>query len=212
MNISDNTTIENLDGEIWKDIDGYEGYYQVSNMGRVKSLDRQIHRKNGKDVFVSGTIMALQTNHGYSTVRLRLGNTRKNVKVHRLVATSFIPNPNNLPEVNHIDENKQNNHVENLEWCTHEYNSNFGTRNIRTNITKSNNPAIKDICRLNGMKSAKKIICINTGEVYDSIRGASRCTGIQHQSIIKVCKGKIKSIHGYIFMYLEDYQNIIKEC
>lgn len=208
MNNTDNLTVENLDGEIWKDIEGYEGYYQVSNLGRVKSLDRQIHMKNGKNMLVSGTIMALQINQGYLTVRLRLGNTRKNVRVHRLVATAFIPNPNNLPEVNHIDENKQNNSVDNLEWCTHKYNSNFGTKNIRSNITKSKNPNLREICKSNGMKIAKKVICTTTGEIYESIRCAARSTGLDRSCIYRVCSGKLKSTHGYVFMYFSDYENI----
>lgn len=117
--------------EIWKDIAGYEGLYQVSNLGRVRSLDRTIqyfrqgvlniaHRK--------GKLMKQNyTSDGYFMIYLRKDNIDKYYAVHRLVAQAFIPNPDNLPYVNHKDEVKDNNCVDNLEWCTHTYNCNYGT-------------------------------------------------------------------------------------
>ena len=104
--------------EIWKSIDDR---YSISNFGRVKSnyANKERILKPFKDAY------------GYLKVDLRHGDKRKTMSVHRLVALAFIPNPDNLPQVNHKDENKENNRVDNLEWCTNEYNSNYGTRNER---------------------------------------------------------------------------------
>ena len=110
--------------EIWRDIEGYEGLYQVSNLGRVRSLN---YKRTGK---VQNMKLGTYPN-GYKMVDLKKNKNRKAHLVHRLVAKAFIPNPNpdQLCEVNHKDEDKTNNCVENLEWCDVKYNSNFGTRN-----------------------------------------------------------------------------------
>lgn len=110
--------------EVWKYIQGFEGKYMISNTGRVKSIPR-----NG--TIKTERILKLQEDKdGYLYVRLHLGhmNKRKAFKVHRLVANVFLNNPLNLPQVNHIDENKKNNDVNNLEWCDNKYNMNYGTR------------------------------------------------------------------------------------
>ena len=112
--------------EEWKDVEGYENIYQVSNYGNVRSLDR--YDRLGR--FKPGTILTAADNgHGYKHVRLHKDGNHKMFYVHRLVAGAFIENPDNLPQVNHMDEDKSNNHVDNLEWCTNEYNSNYGNHN-----------------------------------------------------------------------------------
>lgn len=111
--------------EDWKDIKGYEGEYQISSCGRVRSLK---------------TNRVLKLYEGdYSRVCLCKNGVKKTWKVHRLVADAFIPNPDNLPEINHKDENKYNNCVENLEWCSKVYNNNYGTKTERTEDTKRKN-------------------------------------------------------------------------
>lgn len=119
--------------EIWRDIQGYEGVYQISNLGNVKRLAYTIKnpgpRANGSILsFKEHLLKPRKITHGYLSVALYKNGTRKDYKLHRLVATHFISNPNGLPEVNHKDENKQNNCVDNLEWCTHKYNANYGSR------------------------------------------------------------------------------------
>lgn len=105
--------------EQWKDVPGYEGIYQVSNLGRVRSVDRVIIDRNGRPMRYKGVILTPQFNEfGYLKVVLRKDGRSKNFKVHQLVAMAFIENPNGLPCINHIDGNKQNNKVTNLEWCT----------------------------------------------------------------------------------------------
>ncbi len=121
--------------EIWKDIEGFEGYYQVSNFGRVKSLEREVITSWS----YKGTQRLKERILKLSMKPYPRGNLVKdgkctNFRVHRLVAKAFIPNPNNLPEVNHIDCNKQNNHVSNLEWCDRKYNSQHAVKNGRLNM------------------------------------------------------------------------------
>lgn len=122
--------IENLQNEEWRNIEGYEGMYQVSNMGRVKSLERYVVKDNKGNLALkqSRLIIPHKQNSGYLYVSLNKKNTRKNYLVHRLVALAFIDNPNNYLEVNHKDENKLNNISDNLEWCTHQYNNFYGTK------------------------------------------------------------------------------------
>lgn len=117
--------------EIWKDIKGYEGLYQVSNYGRVKSLNRFRIGRNGKPVKVNERILKPVINYGYCYVFIRNYERKlvKNFRVHRLVAQTFLENPNNYPQINHKDGNKQNNNVENLEWCTAKQNTNHAEIN-----------------------------------------------------------------------------------
>lgn len=121
-------TIKN---EIWKDIEGYEGVYRVSNMGRVYSVKRNIMLKPQR------VCDGAKDGGGYRAVRLCVDGEYKMAYIHRLVAQAFLPNPQNLPQVNHKDEDKTNNRVENLEWCDDKYNKNYGTIVVRrTRTTK----------------------------------------------------------------------------
>lgn len=119
--------------EVWKDIiiEGFEGY-QVSNLGRVRSFDRISKGKNDSQRLVKGRVLIQQKlKNGYLRVGLCDGIKMTKFLVHRLVAQAFIPNPNNLPQINHKSEVKTDNRVENLEWCDHKYNNNYGTVNER---------------------------------------------------------------------------------
>lgn len=116
--------------EIWKDVQGYEGYYQVSNFGRVKSLTRTVKSNKGDNypyATLSEKIRKPSEGKYLQIILCKDGKTKKHL-IHRLVAQAFIPNPNNLPCVNHKDENPRNNHVENLEWCTYQYNNQYNNR------------------------------------------------------------------------------------
>ena len=149
--------------EIWKDIEGYEGIYQVSNKGRVKSLKRKIcsNSNNHKYNTLSEKLLKLSGGGKYIQVILCKDGKTSAKLVHRLVAQAFIPNPENFSEVNHIDEDKTNNCIENLEWCDRLYNCNFGTRNERRAKSKS-----------------KSVMCLETGEVFSSAKEAQEKTGI----------------------------------
>lgn len=175
--------------EIWKDIEGYEELYQVSNLGRVKSLDRKIW--NGKALFMkNGKILKPKTATNYNRVQL----SGKDYYIHRLVAEAFIPNPNNLPQINHIDENTRNNKVDNLEWCTCKYNNNYGTK-IERQAKKVrgvmiNNKPIEQV-DLNG-KLIKK---------YNSALQAGKETNIDNSSICKVANGKLSKAGGFLWRW-----------
>ena len=165
--------------EIWKDIVGYEGLYKVSNLGNVMSFW-------GKKPHL---LRAGKSSNGYLQVDLTNHNKSiKNFLIHRLVAQAFIPNPQNLPFVNHKDENKKNNREDNLEFCTQQYNNIYGTRIERASKSKS-----KPVLQYD-----KNGIFINE---YPSIKDAERHTGIYKENICSVCKGKLKTAGGYVWRY-----------
>lgn len=168
--------------EEWRDIAGYDGKYQVSNLGRVKSTN---YRCAGKEQ----TLKLLYRN-GYLRVALYKNGKNNRLTVHRLVAEAFIPNQNNLPQVNHKDENKLNNRVDNLEWCTAKYNNNYGTRTERVSVKLINNK-----------KRSKPVLCVETGVIYPSFAEAFRKTGVYLANIHKCCQGKLKTTGGYHWRY-----------
>ena len=134
--------INSRDKEIWKPVVGYEGHYEVSNLGRVKSVERRARfvSKNGKECTRRVRERILHGTEHYTqhriTVMLSIGSEKKRVNVHRLVAMAFIPNPNGYSEINHIDENPRNNRADNLEWCTRDYNMHYGTIQERIKATR----------------------------------------------------------------------------
>jgi hypothetical protein len=144
--------------EIWKDIIGYEGHYQVSNFGRIRGLDRYIKGNNEQPrKFQKGKMITLKRDpKGYLGVTLR----EKRIRIHRIVATTFIPNPDNLPEVNHLDGVKSNNFVENLEWSTK---SNNMSHSFRTGLVKMRDMhGILNPNYWHGRKTAYKTETVNT--------------------------------------------------
>lgn len=172
--------------EIWKDIEGFEGMYQVSNMGNVKSLKRTIWN-SGKGCYRTvheRILKANKNNDGYLQVQLHQDGKRERYLVHRLVATAFLPNPDNLPQVNHIDENKENNCMDNLEWVTCKENANHGTRN---------------------KKISKPVIGIDmvTGLIveFPSAKEAKSKLGIAQSHICHCLKGRQKSSGGFAWYY-----------
>lgn len=172
-----------MKSEIWKDIVGYEGLYQVSNLGRVKSINRQ---------GTKGVILKIiKGKNGYYYVPIRKNKKQKNALVNRLVAEAFIPNPYNKPQVNHKDENKGNNCSYNLEFCDHKYNCNYGTRNKKISSSLSTRINQYDL-EGNFMKEYLGAMCIQ------------RELGISNSSVIQCCKGKYKTAGGYIWKYKEE--------
>lgn len=125
--------------EIWKDILGYEGFYQVSNLGRVRSVDRIVKGSFGSQHKKSIILAPAINTAGYYSVALTRNAKGKTFRVHRLVAEAFIPNPGNYPIINHKDENKLNNNVNNLEWCTYSYNTVYNNSMARRQNAKNKN-------------------------------------------------------------------------
>jgi len=178
--------------EIWKDIAGYEGYYQVSNLGNVRSLDRIIKGSLGQPKRQKGKAVNPRLRGSYMAVTFSKDNEPKTISVHRLVAIAFVENPNNYPCVNHKDENKLNNNADNLEWCTKLYNSNYG--NCRKKIGEANRIKRKGkpSPKLENSKKSRWIILVNTGEEIKGIKTASLKYNINRGDIGECCRGKKK--------------------
>ena len=175
--------------EQWKTaiIDGivYEGLYKVSNLGRILNLN---YRNTGKSKLMTPSA----NTDGYFKVNLRKNGENKTCYVHRLIAQTFIPNPENKPEINHIDEDKTNNRVDNLEWKWHKDNINHGTHNERSAKT-----------RTNGKKSKRVLQLSLDGELIREWESTQECgrNGFSQSAVCNCCNGKRKSAYGYIWRY-----------
>ena len=152
--------------EIWKDIKGYEGKYQISNLGKVKSL------------IGNSKILKPEIRAGYYSIQLCKNGKCTHKRIHRLVAEAFIPNPNNLPMINHKDENKLNNNVDNLEWCDNTYNSQY--------------------------PNDLSVYCFDLDKYFRSASEASVHTGVCRTSILKVCRGQLHQAGGMLWCYTKD--------
>lgn len=195
--------------EEWRNVVGYEGLYQISNLGRIKSL-RDNHNNPREKI-----MKQIFDKDGYLKTILSKNKKHKCFMIHRLVAIAFIPNPDNLPQINHKDENKTNNSVENLEWCDHKYNVNYGTcqeRKVKNTDYKKrteNTDYKKKIANTDyktiAEKKSKPVIQFDlegkTVAEYPSIKEAERQTEFKHSNIIKSLKGNTKTCGGYIWKY-----------
>lgn len=179
--------------EEWRDVKGFEGKYQVSNLGRVRNIKFLGHKRSFKQERI---LTPKIDRNGYLIVHFSNGKKEDyNPSVHRLVAMAFIPNPNNFPVVNHKDENKENNRVDNLEWCTPQYNTAYGTGQLRAHEAKKK--AILQIDKV-------------TGEVVNEYPGAvdaaKSMTGSSQKSraITACARGVNPTAYGYCWKYKED--------
>lgn len=181
--------------EIWKPIKGYEDSYEVSNRGRVKSKDRDTPTWNGQ-VFKKGVIKTLKEDKdGYFKVWLSKDSKKKPFFVHRLVAEAFIENPNNLPVVNHKDGDKQNNYVENLEWCTRSQNDKHA---FKLGLRKTTDGGTsKRVAKID--PQTNKILAI-----YDSMSAAARVNDITVQSISYCANGKQEVAKGFKWAFVDE--------
>lgn len=166
--------------EEWRDIKGFEGLYQVSNLGRVKSLN---YNKTKKEKILK----PINNGRGYLYVTLWSNGKSKRFRVHRLVGQTFLDNPNNLPVINHKDENPMNNCVTNLEWCTYQYNNCYGTKLERTSKSLS-----------------KKVACYKDKhliKIYNSIKDTEK-DGFNQGNVWSCCNGRYKSHRGFTWRYI----------
>ena len=172
--------------KLWKEIPGTDGKYLISTAGEVMAISRRV--KCGHVYRWTKTKLLTPRDNGKGYLELEfLG---KHHYIHRLVAEAFIPKPYNFPCINHKDENKENNSVENLEWCDYSYNTNYGTRTKRAKEKRFSDRFV--------------VINLDTGDVYQTPKDASRATGIHNDSISRVCKGKSKTAGGYRWRYLNE--------
>ena len=177
--------------EVWKDVKGYEGYYQVSNLGNIKSLERIIENSGTHTGYykIKERILKPRENknrNGYYELSLRKDGKEKRFKVHRLVACAFIENPYNKPEVNHIDGNKSNNCVFNLEWAT----------------SKENKKHAWNIGLNNSNHKKRPIKCNENNMCFESVVQASKELHCDRRSIFRVLKGEVKNIKNMTFSYI----------
>lgn len=164
-----------LENEEWREMAGYEGLYWVSNLGRVCAIPRKGTQ--------GGLMKGYVDRKGYIILTLRKDGTQLSRRLHRMVAETFIPNPDNLPEVNHKDENKLNNNVENLEWCTTLYNHEYGTRTLRC---------------------GRPIRCVETGKEYPGAKWAAKELNLDPSTITRCCRKANHTHGGYHWEYVED--------
>ena len=173
--------------EIWLPIENYEHLYEVSNLGRVRRLESFVTGKNGVTRKVSGKILKPGTHrNGYLFVTLSKNGIHRHFLLHRLVSTAFLPNPDKKPQVNHKDEDKLNNSVENLEWCTAQENNNYGTKIKRT-----------------AEKLSKPVLCVELNRIFPSLSEAAEQLGLTRTNLSCVLAGRYKTAGGYHWEYAE---------
>lgn len=180
--------------EIWKDIIDYEGLYQVSNMGRVKGLNRVVDNGKGVKMYLNERLLKFsKSNNGYLGVVLCKNGKVRRFLVHRLVASAFVDNPCNKPQVNHLNEVKDDNRAINLNWMTRKENINYGSGRKRLSKIVTNNP-----------KTSKAVIatCLSTGKEirFPSMNEIKR-QGFNRRNVWSVLKGRKKSSKGYTWRY-----------
>ena len=177
--------------EIWANVVGCSNY-EVSNFGRVKSKARLVKRKNNRNYIIQERILKQDLIKGYYRVSLFINGKIVHKLVHRLMAEAFIPNPQNFPEINHKNEIKNDNRVENLEWCSSKYNCNYGTRTKKIN-DKLKKPIIQYDMKGNFIKK------------WDSAKEAALSLNkINGAAINGCCKGKYNQMYGYIWRYANE--------
>ena len=167
----------NIIKEKWKSVEGFEGLYEISNLGRVKSLGNNKSRKER-------ILKPKKHRDGYLQVCLCRNGKHKMFQVHRLVATMFIPNPEDFEQVNHRDEVKTNNCVSNLEWCSRKYNSNYGTRNIRVATSLTNHPAFSKVVEASKYSDFSEI-CLRFASTHEAGRN-----GYDQRTVSTCCNGR----------------------
>ena len=172
--------------EIWLPIEGYD-FYEVSNLGRVRRLESVVTNTNGITRKVQGKILKPMTNNsGYLMVRLCKNGISRPFLIHRLVSAAFLPNPDKKPQVNHLSEDKLNNSVENLEWCTAKENVNYGTRNKRASE-----------------KHQKPVLCVELNQIFSSLTEAAKQLRLNVGNLGSVLAGRRKTAGGYHWEYAE---------
>lgn len=202
-----------MENEIWKDIKGYEGLYQVSNLGRIKSLERKSKTKGNVEYIKKEKVLKERFSHGYVSVILYKNGTKKNFRVHRLVAKAFLVNPKNLPQINHINFNRSDNRIENLEWVTAKENiqHNFKNGNVEKIIKNAKSVGKryggnKNATTKAKLRLSKKVYQIdkNTGQiikVWDSAKDVERILKIPNTNISRCCLKKCMTAGGYIWKH-----------
>ena len=193
-----------LEGEIWLPVQRYEGLYEVSNYGRVYSLEKIVRSKAGSTQTKKAKMLHWVNKRGYAGVQMSRDGRHRLMSVHILVGRAFVQNPDNYPQINHKDENKLNNCSNNLEWCTSKYNNNYGTKRERGRVSQ-----------LNHVKKSRPVLQFTLDDCfvaeYPSAAEASRVLGLSKGFIRNVCKKRnhYKTAGGYKLMYKDECEQYL---
>ena len=194
-----------LDGEEWRDVVGYEGFYIVSNLGRIATIrDSHTYTKNGKTFIrswprhICSTSIAPSTH--YERMTFKVNYKHDTQLVHRIVAEAFLPNPNNFTCIDHIDDNPSNNRADNLQWC-----------NPHINNSKPRHRKLSSIAKM-GRVDPKRIpiVALKDGQLYKKYNSMwdIQFDGHSRSAVLRVLKGELKTHHGFQWMYLSDYESL----
>ena len=188
--------------EEWRDVVGYEGYYQVSNLGRIRSLDRAVrHAYRGTQSIKGHILTPCRGNGPYYSVMLSKDGKAKSLRVHRLVATAFVPNPDRLNCVNHKDGDKLNNSASNLEWCTHRHNTQHAIDHKLLTYDNSGFSTWSEESRKHYSRVRKRAIIRSDGKRYESTADAAKDLGVTYSAVMHVLRGLNETCRGFKFSY-----------
>lgn len=184
--------------EVWKDVKGYEGYYQVSNLGRVRSLDRTFTRSDGSTATYRGRVL-VPVGRPYRHVTFSKNGKAVRIRIHRLVAEAFIPNPNGLSDVDHVNCIKTDNRATNLRWCTPAENSRYAAENGL--LHPKPYELYSDEAKERMVADKRRPVVRDDGVVYPSITSAAKALGVTRPAVGHVLMGLVETCKGHTFSY-----------